>query len=108
MPSSGLGGLAVAAPPTHTFVVTEHGRESETITATREGGYGKKRMSRETWLSYNTVKKYLERMDAESAAGARDGKEGTVIVSYGTGPTLADGIEVQVAGEERPEGTRAP
>ena len=69
MPSSGLGGFAVAAPPTHTLVVTGHGRESETIAATREGGYGKKRMSRETGLSYNTIIKYLERMDAE-ASGA--------------------------------------
>ena len=30
-----------------------------------EEGYGKKRMSRETKLSYNTVKAYLARMDAE-------------------------------------------
>ncbi len=33
-----------------------------------EEGYGKKKMSRETGLSYNTVKKYLARMDAGSAA----------------------------------------
>jgi hypothetical protein len=31
-----------------------------------------KKMSRETQLSYNTVKKYLERMDAE-ASGEGDG-----------------------------------
>ncbi len=30
----------------------------------REKGYGMKRMSRETGLSYNTVKKHLQRMDA--------------------------------------------
>ena len=35
----------------------------------RSEGYGIKRMSRETQLSYNTVKKYLERMDAETADG---------------------------------------
>ena len=29
-------------------------------------GYGKKRMSRETQLSYNTVKSYLQRMEAEA------------------------------------------
>lgn len=29
----------------------------------REDGYGKKRMSRETALSYNTVVKYLERLE---------------------------------------------
>lgn len=32
-------------------------------------GYGKKRMSRETELSYNTVKAYLTRMEAEISAG---------------------------------------
>lgn len=30
-----------------------------------ENGYGKKRMSRETGLSYNTIKSYLQRMEAE-------------------------------------------
>ena len=34
----------------------------------REDGYGKKRASRETGLSYNTVVKYLARLDAENAA----------------------------------------
>jgi transposase len=34
-----------------------------------EEGYGKKRLSRETGLSYNTVKTYLARMEAEASAG---------------------------------------
>lgn len=37
-----------------------------------EKDFGKKRMARETGLSYNTVKSYLSRMEAESPAG--DGK----------------------------------
>lgn len=32
-----------------------------------EEGYGKKKMSRETGLWYNAVKKYLARMDAGGA-----------------------------------------
>ncbi len=40
----------------------------------REDGYGMKRMSRETQLSDNTVKKYLDRMDTElPAASSREG-----------------------------------
>ena len=42
-------------------------RWRETLAAMREDGYGKKRMSRETRLSYNTVVKYLARLDAENA-----------------------------------------
>ena len=34
-------------------------------------GYGKKRMSRETELSYNTVKAYLARMEAEGFTGTK-------------------------------------
>ncbi len=45
-------------------------RWRETLVAMREDGYGMKRMSRETQLSYNTVKKYLERMDAETPAAS--------------------------------------
>jgi DNA invertase Pin-like site-specific DNA recombinase len=42
------------------------GRWRETLEAMRAEGYGTKRMSRETRLSYNTVKKYLTRLDAEA------------------------------------------
>ena len=35
-----------------------------------EKGYGKKRISRETPLSYNTVKNYLARMESEKVSGA--------------------------------------
>ena len=40
-------------------------------------GYGKKRMSRETQLSYNTVKSYLVRMEAESANTSSTAKIGS-------------------------------
>lgn len=36
-------------------------------------GYGKKRMSRETGLAYNTVKSYLKRMEAENTTIASAG-----------------------------------
>ncbi len=35
-------------------------------------GYGKKRMTRETQLSYNTVKTYLTRMAAETTVNGGD------------------------------------
>ena len=38
--------------------------------------FGKKRMSRETGLSYNTVKSYLVRMETETSAGKRSPVEG--------------------------------
>ncbi len=38
------------------------------LASMREKGYGTKRMSRETKLSYNTVKKYLQRMDDATSA----------------------------------------
>ncbi len=51
-----------------------YGRWHETLAAMREDGYGMKRMSRETQLSDNTVKKYLDRMDTElPAASSREG-----------------------------------
>ena len=63
------------------------GRWRETLEAMRTDGYGKKRMSRETRLSYNTVKKYLERMDAE----ASDGEVGNP--DSGRSPAVAQGLE---------------
>ena len=43
-------------------------RWRETLGSMAADGYGKKRMSRETGLSYNTIIKYLGRMDAEASA----------------------------------------
>ena len=44
-----------------------YGRWRDTLASMRADGYGKKRMSRETGLSYNTIVKYLERMESASA-----------------------------------------
>ncbi len=44
-------------------------RWSPVLEQMRKEGYGTKRMSRETGLSYNTVKKYLARMDSTPEEG---------------------------------------
>lgn len=47
-------------------------------------GYGKKRITRETGLSYNTVKSYLQRMEARSAEGGADDRQqgGVTVVRW--------------------------
>lgn len=78
-------------------------RWKATLGSMRADGYGMKRMSRETQLSYNTVKKYLERVDAEAAGG---GSRAEIVVDPGGGspPTVA---EAKIVPDGRAPGRRA-
>ena len=55
-----------------------------------EKDFGKKRMSRETGLSYNTVKTYLKRMEVESGKTNGRGKDKGVTVVTWRGERTAD------------------
>lgn len=68
-------------------------------------GFGKKKMSRETGLSYNTVKSYLTRLDAGASTGS-GGSPAEIVISPGggRGPTVA---EAKIVPDGRAPGRRA-
>ena len=64
-------------------------RWAPVLAGMKERQFSQGRMSRETGLSYNTVKKYLRRLDAESSgSGGEDGGFGLAPSAEGRGPTF--------------------
>lgn len=68
-------------------------------------GYGKKRMARETGLSYNTVKSYLARLNTDSAGGG-GGSHAEIVISPAEGRGTTVG-EAKIARGRRAPGRRA-
>ena len=62
-----------------------------------EKKFGKKRISRETGLSYNTVKSYIQRMEAESGSG----KDKSVVVPTWRGDRAANNRTGAPTAQER-------
>lgn len=72
-----------------------------------EKDFGKKRMSRETGLSYNTVKSYLARMEAETGAGDTQGSSAQKGSSKGKGVTVVTWRGERTANEHNETTTRS-